>query len=110
MAAWGRWYDCRTKVGSGLAEAVELAIDPLIEAVGEAVETAGAELDKRQAQWRPLKLALDEWLVGARQAAAAKADIDDLSKAESALKEITSRLMRAETLTWLRVSLSLSWV
>ena len=82
--AWRAWPD--NGRGDSFADHVEATLPPLREAVEDLRSRALAEIERRDAAWRPLAARLTEWVPKARAALDGQEQRSDLQKAESWLQ------------------------
>jgi energy-coupling factor transporter ATP-binding protein EcfA2 len=88
VAALGVWVQAGSIADLGaLANHVESASGPLRDTVVRLRDTARAEMGRREDAWRPAAAEVAAWLLGARAAAGAAADLKRLKAAEAWLKK-----------------------
>jgi energy-coupling factor transporter ATP-binding protein EcfA2 len=88
VEALSQWVKAGTLSDLGdLARHVETASGPLWAAVSSLKEAARARLQERDDAWRPVRSEVMAWLVGAREAMAGAAALDQLKAAEGWLKK-----------------------
>lgn len=89
IEAWRPWVALVDETDPlRLASGLEASVDAVVGSLNDLVACAEREVTKREDAWRPIASTLAAWVVQARPAFASAGRIDDLSKAESWLKEV----------------------
>lgn len=95
MNRWKEWLAFATRQGVGASDGLVSAAKSLSSEMGTVRAAAAKELEAREDQWRPIALALAEWLPGARRARGDTDTLKDLKLAEDWIRE-TATTMRNE--------------
>lgn len=93
IEAWRPWVALVDETDPlRLASGLEASIDAVVGSLNNLVAAAEGEVTKREDAWRPIASTLAAWVAQARPAFSATARIDDLTKAESWLKEAAGEI------------------
>ncbi len=91
--AWTEWHSAHGSADLvAVADHLERAHEPLVEAVNALRKAAAVEVQRREDRWRPIATALEAWLPTARDARAAAEDIPRIKQAETWLKDASAEL------------------
>ena len=109
QAAWDAWLTPPDEADAdALADHIESALDPVLEAASDVRERAGAELERREDAWRPVAQRLREWLPPARRAQKGSEQVGELEVAEDWMQRTMDDL-RAERFAPLAEQSSAIW-
>ena len=90
--AWSQWHEAATLTGQALGEVLEARAPVLIAAVETLREQAQQSLKEREDAWRPMALALAEWLPGARTMATEAETVKHLKAAEDWIRATATNI------------------
>lgn len=108
-AAWDAWLTPPHDADAhALADHIESALGSVQEAVSDARDRAGTELERREDAWRPVAQRLREWLPEARRAQTGSAQVGELQVAEEWMQRTMDDL-RAERFAPLAEQSSAIW-
>ena len=90
--AWTQWHEAAALTGQALAEVLEARAPVLEIAVATLREQAQQSLKDREDAWRPMALALAEWLPAARTLAAEAETVKHLKTAEDWIRATATNI------------------